>query len=162
MAIFCIVSSRCVNEVRGKSLTSLHESNPDCEAIAFFGGKVAGNFRRVIHVCTGNGKGRKTMTGVFRRIIQAGGARLAVKAAKAIPLVGTAVAIGLVGYEVKKKGLIKGLTNTALDATPFVGVAKNAIELFTGDWLPDKVSERAHAAQAELSRRKAQQLPTAG
>lgn len=78
------------------------------------------------------------MTGVLRRIIQGGGARLAVKAAKAIPLVGTAVAIGLVGYEVKKKGLIKGLVNTALDATPFVGVTKNAIEVFTGDWLPDK------------------------
>lgn len=78
------------------------------------------------------------MTSVLRRIIQAGSARLAVRAAKAIPLVGTAVAIGLVGYEVKKKGLIKGLVNTALDATPFVGVTKNAIEVFTGDWLPDK------------------------
>ena len=78
------------------------------------------------------------MTGVFRRIVQAGSARLAVKAAKTIPVIGTAVAIGLVGYEVKKKGLIKGLVNTALDATPFVGVTKNAIELFTGDWLPDK------------------------
>ncbi len=78
------------------------------------------------------------MTGILRRIIQAGGARLAVKAAKAIPVVGTAVAVGLVGYEVKKKGLIKGLINTALDATPFVGVTKNAIEAFTGDWLSDK------------------------
>lgn len=78
------------------------------------------------------------MTGILRRIIQAGGARLAVKAAKAIPMVGTAVAVGLVGYEVKKKGLIKGLVNTALDATPFVGFTKNAIEVFTGDWLADK------------------------
>lgn len=78
------------------------------------------------------------MTGLLRRIIQAGGARLAVKAVKAIPVVGTAVAVGLVGYEVRKKGLIKGLVNTALDATPFVGVTKNAIEAFTGDWLSDK------------------------
>ncbi len=102
------------------------------------------------------------MTGVFRRIIQAGSARLAVKAAKSIPLVGSAVAVGLVGYEVKKKGLIKGLVNTALDATPFVGFTKNAIELFTGDWLPDKVSERAHAAKVELLRRNTQQMPTSG
>ena len=78
------------------------------------------------------------MTSVLRRVIQAGGARLAVKAAKAIPLVGTAVAVGLVGYEVKKKGLLKGLLNTGLDATPVVGVTKNAIEIFTGDWLADK------------------------
>lgn len=78
------------------------------------------------------------MTSVLRRVVQAGGARLAVKAAKAIPMVGTVVAVGLVGYEVKKKGLLKGLVNTALDATPFVGFTKNAIEVFTGDWLADK------------------------
>jgi len=78
------------------------------------------------------------MTSVLRRVVQAGGARLAVKAAKAIPMVGTVVAVGLVGYEVKKKGLLKGLVNTALDATPFVGITKNAIEVFTGDWLADK------------------------
>lgn len=82
------------------------------------------------------------MTGVLRRIMQAGGARLAVRAAKAIPLVGTAVAVGLIGYEVRKKGLVKGLVNTALDATPFVGFTKNAIEAFTGDWLPDKSTPR--------------------
>ena len=90
------------------------------------------------------------MASVLRQVIQqgwrqgwrkgwrAGRARLAVRAAKAIPLIGTAVAVGLVGYEVKRKGLVKGLVNTALDATPFVGAAKNAIEVFTGDWLPDK------------------------
>jgi hypothetical protein len=32
--------------------------------------------------------------------------------------------------------------NTALDATPFVGLIKNAIEIFTGDWLPDKETRR--------------------
>ncbi len=83
------------------------------------------------------------MTGILRRVVQAGGARLAVKAAKSIPIVGTAVAIGLIGYEVRKKGLIKGLVNTALDATPVLGLTKNAIETFTGDWLPDKPNNRA-------------------
>ena len=85
------------------------------------------------------------MTSVLRRIIQAGSARVAVKAAKTIPIIGTAVAISLVGYEIKKKGLIKGLINTALDATPFVGVAKNAIELVTGDWLADKPGQETRA-----------------
>ncbi len=78
------------------------------------------------------------MTSILRRIIRAGGARLAIKAAKSVPVVGAAVAVGLVAYEVKKKGLIKGLVNTALDATPIIGVTKNAIEMITGDWLPDK------------------------
>jgi hypothetical protein len=82
------------------------------------------------------------MTGILRRIIQAGGARLAVKAAKSVPVVGTVVVIGLIGYEVRKKGLIKGLVNTALDATPVLGMTKNAIELVTGDWLSDKTPPR--------------------
>ncbi len=82
------------------------------------------------------------MAGIIRSIVRAGGARLAIKAAKSIPLVGTAMVIGLVGYEIKKKGLVRGIVNSALDATPVVGVAKNAIEVFTGDWLRDK-SERS-------------------
>ncbi|MDQ3012807.1 MAG: hypothetical protein M3X11_19130 [Acidobacteriota bacterium] len=90
------------------------------------------------------------MTGVWRRIVQAGSARIAVKVAKTIPLLGTAVAIGLVGYEIKKKGLAKGLVNTVLDATPFVGVAKNAIELVTGDWLADKPGLEARKINSNL------------
>jgi hypothetical protein len=83
------------------------------------------------------------MTGIFRRIIQAGGSRLALKLAKSMPLVGTAVAVGLAGYEIKKKGLVKGIANLALDATPVLGVAKNVVETFTGDWLPDKPTHNA-------------------
>jgi len=78
------------------------------------------------------------MTGILRRIIRAGAARIAVRTAKTIPVVGAAVAIGLIGYQIKKKGLIKGAVNTALDATPFLGATKNAIEIVTGDWLSDK------------------------
>jgi hypothetical protein len=33
---------------------------------------------------------------------------------------------------------VRGIVNTALDATPVIGTAKNVIEVFTGDWLPDK------------------------
>ena len=57
------------------------------------------------------------MAKILERIIRAGAARLVIKAAKAAPVIGSAVAIGLVAYEVKKKGLVKGLVNTALDAT---------------------------------------------
>jgi hypothetical protein len=78
------------------------------------------------------------MAGMLRRFIRAGGTRLAMKAAKSMPIVGTVAVIGLAGYEIKKKGMVKGLVNLALDATPVVGVAKNTIEMFTGDWLPDK------------------------
>jgi hypothetical protein len=82
------------------------------------------------------------MATLTRRLFRAGGARLMRKASKSIPLVGTAVAIGLVGYEVKKKGLLKGLISTALDATPVLGTAKNLIEMVTGDFFPDKYPAR--------------------
>jgi hypothetical protein len=78
------------------------------------------------------------MAGILRRILLASGYRIARKAAKAVPILGTALAIGFVGYEIKKKGIARGLIHTALDATPVVGFVKNTIELFTGDWLPDK------------------------
>lgn len=74
----------------------------------------------------------------WQKLMVNSGARVARKVGKSVPLVGTAVVIGLMGYEIKKKGLFKGVVNTALDATPVIGTAKNVIELFTGDWLADK------------------------
>ena len=73
-----------------------------------------------------------------RKAAEAGGWMLAKRVAKSIPYVGTVMAIGLVGYDVKRKGLVKGVINSGLDAIPFVGLGKNAIEFFTGDLLPDK------------------------
>ena len=75
---------------------------------------------------------------LWQKLMVNSGARVARKVGKSVPLVGTAVVIGLMGYEIKKKGLFKGVVNTALDATPVIGTAKNVIELFTGDWLSDK------------------------
>jgi len=74
----------------------------------------------------------------WQKLMVNSGARVARKVGKSVPLIGTAVVIGLMGYEIKKKGLFKGVVNTALDATPVIGTAKNVIELFTGDWLADK------------------------
>jgi len=78
------------------------------------------------------------MAGILRRIVRASGYRIAMRAVRSVPIVGAAVVIGLAGYEIKKKGIINGIFNASLDAIPFVGLAKNTIELFTGDWFPDK------------------------
>jgi hypothetical protein len=48
--------------------------------------------------------------------------------------------VGFAGYDIKKKGLIPGAVHVALDVTPVVGTAKNAVEIFTGDWIPDKAA----------------------
>jgi hypothetical protein len=73
-----------------------------------------------------------------RKVVHAGGWTVAKRVAKSIPYVGTAMAIGLVGYDIKRKGVVNGVLNAGIDAIPFVGMAKNVVEFFTGDLLPDK------------------------
>ena len=77
-----------------------------------------------------------------RKVAEAGGWMVAKRVAKAIPYVGTAFAIGLVGYDIKRKGVVKGVLNSGIDAIPFVGLGKNAIEFFTGDFFPDKTDAK--------------------
>jgi hypothetical protein len=75
---------------------------------------------------------------VGKKLLHAGGWQVFKRTAKSIPPFGTVVAIGLVGYDIKKKGLVRGVVNSGLDAIPFLGLAKNAVELFRGDFIPDK------------------------
>ena len=75
---------------------------------------------------------------IKRKLLHAGGWQVAKRLAKTIPFGGTAVAIALVGSDIKNKGVIKGVLNSGIDAIPFVGLAKNAVELVTGDFIPDK------------------------
>jgi hypothetical protein len=81
------------------------------------------------------------MTTLKRRIFRAGGWGVAKRLIKPIPIVGTVFAVGLAGYEIKRKGLLPGVVHVGLDVTPVVGTAKGVLELFTGDLIPDK-SER--------------------
>ncbi len=57
---------------------------------------------------------------------------------KMIPIIGPVFSLGFAGHDIKKKGLVPGAVHVALDVTPVVGTAKNVVELFTGDWIPDK------------------------
>lgn len=80
----------------------------------------------------------KKKKSVQRKVVEAGGWQVAKRVGKSIPVVGGLLTIGLVGYDIKKKGVIKGVLNSGLDAIPIVGTAKNVLELFTGDLLSDK------------------------
>ena len=77
-------------------------------------------------------------TTLKRRILRAGSWHVLKRAVKLIPIAGTVFAIGLAGYEIKKKGLIPGVAHVGLDVIPVVGTTKNVIEIFTGDLIPDK------------------------
>jgi hypothetical protein len=76
--------------------------------------------------------------GLKRKLAQKGGWTIAKRVAKSIPYVGTAMSIGLVGYDIKRKGVVNGILNSGIDAIPFVGLGKNVVEFFTGDIFPDK------------------------
>jgi hypothetical protein len=78
-----------------------------------------------------------------RRVIRAGGWELVKRLIKPVPVIGSIFAVGLAGYEIRKKGLLPGVVHVGLDVTPVVGTAKNVVEIFTGDWIPDKPSENS-------------------
>lgn len=81
--------------------------------------------------------------GLGRKIVHAGGWQVVKRMAKTVPFGGTAVAIVLVGTDIRKKGVFGGLINSGIDAIPFVGLAKNAVELVRGDFIPDKEKKNA-------------------
>ena len=81
---------------------------------------------------------KKKQQRIGRKLVHAGGWQVAKRVAKMVPFGGTMIAVGLVGHDIKKKGLMKGVINSGLDAIPFVGFTKNAVELFTGDFISDK------------------------
>jgi hypothetical protein len=82
------------------------------------------------------------MSTIKRRIVRAGGWGIAKRIIKPIPVVGSVFAVALAGYEIRKKGLIPGVVHVGLDVTPVVGTAKNIVEIFTGDLIPDKTRPR--------------------
>ena len=81
-------------------------------------------------------------TTLKRRLLRAGSWHVLKRAIKLIPVAGTVFAVGLAGYEIKKKGLIPGVAHVGLDVIPVVGTTKNVIEIFTGDLIPDKKAKR--------------------
>jgi hypothetical protein len=80
--------------------------------------------------------------GLKRRLLRAGGWRMAKRLIKPIPVVGTVLVVGLAGHEIRKKGLMRGALHVGLDATPVIGTAKGLLEIFTGDLIADREPEK--------------------
>ncbi len=77
--------------------------------------------------------------GLGRKIVHAGGWQIVKRAARSLPFGGAAVVLFLVGSDIRNKGVVKGLANSGIDAIPFVGLAKNAVEFARGkDFISDK------------------------
>lgn len=76
---------------------------------------------------------------IAHRLANWGGARLSRRVSRSLPWLGAAIAVATVASTIRRKGVISGTLDTGLNAVPFVGAAKNAIEVFRGrDFFPDR------------------------
>jgi len=76
---------------------------------------------------------------VTQQLAQYARGRLVRRLSRSIPWIGAVVAIAAVGIAIRRKGLLGGAFDTALDATPWVGAVKNAAEAIRGrDFVKDK------------------------
>jgi hypothetical protein len=76
---------------------------------------------------------------ITHRIANWGGARLSRRVSRSLPWIGAGIAVITVASTMRRKGVISGALDTGLNATPFVGAAKNLIEVFRGrDFFPDR------------------------
>lgn len=76
---------------------------------------------------------------IGNRIARWGGARLSRRLSRSLPWVGGAVALATVAATMRRKGLLSGAFDTGLNAIPFIGAAKNVVEVARGrDFFPDR------------------------
>jgi hypothetical protein len=79
------------------------------------------------------------MTTPSDRLVRWGGARLSRRLSRSVPVIGAIIAIATVVGTMRRKGMISGAFDTAFNAIPFIGAAKNAVEIARGrDFFPDR------------------------
>lgn len=76
---------------------------------------------------------------VLQSALRFGALRAGRRLSRSLPWVGGLIAVAAVGAAIRKKGVVGGTLDTALNATPFVGAMKNAAEMLRGrDFIPDR------------------------
>ena len=76
---------------------------------------------------------------VSRQAVQYAQRRIARKLLRAVPFLGAVVALATLGVAIRRKGLVGGTVDTALDFIPGVGGIKNTAEIVRGrDLIRDK------------------------
>ena len=65
--------------------------------------------------------------------------RVTRRVARSLPWVGAVVALATLGSTIRRKGLMRGTVDTALNAIPWVGGLKGAAEMVRGrDFIADR------------------------
>lgn len=73
------------------------------------------------------------------KLRQYAGRRMTRRLSRSMPWIGSALALVTLGKAVRRKGLVGGTLDTALDFIPFVSGMKNIVEVGRGrDFFPDR------------------------
>jgi hypothetical protein len=76
---------------------------------------------------------------IQQQALRYGQRRMTRRLGRAIPWIGTALALATMAATIRRKGFMRGTADTALNAIPFVGGLKTAAEIVRGrDFLPDR------------------------
>ena len=80
---------------------------------------------------------------VLAHVLRYGQLRLGRRVARTLPWVGAAIALAAVGSAIRRKGVVGGTVDTALNAVPVLGAAKGVVETIRGrDFIPDRFPAR--------------------
>jgi hypothetical protein len=76
---------------------------------------------------------------IQQQALRFGQRRVTGRIVRALPWVGAVVALATLGSTIRRKGLVRGSVDSALNAIPYVGGAKGVAEMMRGrDFLADK------------------------
>jgi hypothetical protein len=76
---------------------------------------------------------------ISRRVARWGSVRMSRRLARSVPFFGAIVAFAALGAAMRRKGVVGGAVDTGLNAMPFVGALKTAVEVMRRrDIIPDK------------------------
>jgi hypothetical protein len=80
------------------------------------------------------------------------GRKISRRMTRSIPYIGAIIAIATIGSAIRRKGLVRGVINSGLDAIPFLGGAKNLAEAARGrDFIADKAPRASELRATPLA-----------
>ena len=82
--------------------------------------------------------------GIQQQALRYGQRRVARRVGRMIPWVGAVVALATLGSAIRRKGVVRGSVDSALNAIPFVGGMKGMAEMMRGrDFIADRTVPRS-------------------
>src|SRR5688500_903560 len=90
-------------------------------------------------MCAGMPFAPEPSMSIGQKLTRWGGVRLSRRLRRSVPVLGTVIAVATIAATIRRKGVVSGTLDTGLNATPFVGAIKNAVEILRGrDFFPDR------------------------